>query len=86
MAHNPYDHRHYVIFDCTELGTIDFTQVEETSISTVRKSVDKSQTFIKFKGDIPSSVASLSTKSQEYSYSEIIIILNSPAWVEPDPQ
>ena len=86
MAHNPYDNRHYVIFDCTELNTIDFTQVEETSIDTVRKSVDESQAFVKFEGDIPPSVASLSTKSQEYSYSEIIIILNSPAWVEPDPQ
>ena len=28
MAHNPYENRHYVIFDCTELGTIDFTQLQ----------------------------------------------------------
>mgnify|MGYP003142727176 FL=1 len=46
MSHE-YDNRHYVIFDCTELGTIDFNQVEETSVDTVRKSLDESQTFVK---------------------------------------
>ena len=43
-----YDNRHYVIFDCTELNVIDFSQVEETSIDTVRKSLDESQTFVKY--------------------------------------
>tara|TARA_R110001592_G_scaffold38026_3_gene126045 strand:- start:500 stop:754 length:255 start_codon:yes stop_codon:yes gene_type:complete len=84
MAH--LNDRHYVIFNCTELDTINFNQVLETSIDTVRKSVDLTQTFVKFEGDTPPSVLSLTTKSQEYSYSEILSILNTPEWIIPDPQ
>ena len=95
-----YDNRHYVIFDCTELGTIDFNQVEETSIDTVRKSLDESQTFVKYNfttyysgssedpvlvETMPSSVAALTTKSQPYSYSEILTILSGPDWTDPNP-
>ena len=86
MAHNPYENRHYVIFDCTELGTIDFNQVFETSINTVRKSVNELQTFVKFNGDMPSSILVLTTKSQEYSYDEILVILATSAWTDPNPQ
>lgn len=86
MAHNPYENRHYVIFDCTELGTIDFNQVFETSINTVRKSVNELQTFVKFNGDMPSSITVLTTKSQEYSYDEILVILATSAWTDPNPQ
>ena len=86
MAHSDYDHRHYVIFNCSELDKIDFNQVLETSIDTVRKSVDESDTFVKYNGDMPSSVASLTTKSQEYSHNEILLILSTPEWTDPDPE
>jgi len=100
MSHE-YDNRHYVIFDCTELGTIDFNQVEETSVDTVRKSLDESQTFVKYSfttyltgsdespikvDTIPSSVEALTTKSQPYSYNEILTILSGPDWTDPNPQ
>lgn len=100
MSHE-YDNRHYVIFDCTELGTIDFNQVEETSINTVRKSLDESQTFVKYSfttyltgsdespievDTIPSSVEALTTKSQPYSYNEILTIMSGPDWTDPNPQ
>jgi hypothetical protein len=100
MSHQ-YDNRHYIIFDCTELGTIDFNQVEETSIDTVRKSLDESQTFVKYifttyltgsdespieVDTIPSSVEALTTKSQPYSYNEILTILSGPDWTDPNPQ
>ena len=39
--------KEYVIFNVSELDKIDFTQVEETSIETVRKSVDETLTFVK---------------------------------------
>jgi hypothetical protein len=85
MAHSLYDDRHYVIFDCTELNQIDFTQVYETSMATVRKSVDGLQTFVKYSGSQPSSVAALTTKSQEYTHDEILAILDTSAWTPPDP-
>tara|TARA_R110001599_G_scaffold320286_1_gene530500 strand:- start:1306 stop:1599 length:294 start_codon:yes stop_codon:yes gene_type:complete len=93
-----YDNRHYVIFDCTELGTINFDQVYETSEATMRKSVDESQAFVKYNyvtitdisgsiyDTIPSSVEALTTKSTPYSYEEILPILSTSVWTDPNPQ
>ena len=78
-----YAYRRFVIFDVTELSLIDFNQVEETSIDTVRKSVDETQTFVKYNMPQPSSVAALTTKSQEYTYDEILAILDTPEWISP---
>ena len=76
-----YDHRQFMIFNVSELNTIDFTQVLETSIDTVRRSVDGTKTFVKWDGNtIPSSVESLTTKEGPYTYSEIIEILSSSDW------
>jgi hypothetical protein len=80
---NPDDLR-YVIFNVSELNLIDFEQVFETSIDTVRKSVDRTQTFVKFLPPAPSSVAQLTTKSQEYTYEEIYVILQTPEWLPTD--
>lgn len=78
-----YAYRRFVIFDVTELPLINFDQVEETSIDTIRKSVDETKTFVKYTMPQPSSVAALTTKSQEYTYDEILAILNTPEWVTP---
>lgn len=76
----------YVIFDVTELNIIDFNQVLETDINTVRKSIDKTQTFVKYLIPMPSSVSALTTKSQVYTYDEIYPILQTSAWTEPNPE
>ena len=80
-----YDNREFMIFNVSELGTIDFTQVLETSADTVRKSVDGLQTFVKYDGEQPSSVSALTTKSEEYTYEEILVILSGPDWTDPNP-
>ena len=85
MVKANYDTRRYVIFNCTELSTIDFTQVFETSEDTVRKSLDLTQTFVKYDGVQPSSVAALTTKSQEYTHDEILVVLAGPEWTDPNP-
>lgn len=77
--------RNYVIFDCTELSTIDFSQVLETSVDTVRKSLDETLTFVKYEGAMPSSVTALTTKQGPYTHSEILVILAGPAWTDPNP-
>ena len=41
-----YEQRQFMIFNVSELDSIDFTQVLETSKDTVRKSVDKTKTFV----------------------------------------
>ena len=81
METQDYTNREFMIFNVSELNLIDFTQVLETSIDTVRRSVDGTKTFVKWDGEIiPSSVELLSTKEGPYTYTEIIDILNGPEW------
>jgi hypothetical protein len=79
-----YANRRFVIFEVTELPLIDFSQVYETSIDTVRKSVDETKTFVKYDIPEPSSVVALTTKSIEYTYDEILQILATPEWTNPE--
>ena len=80
-----YDNREFMIFNVSELNTIDFTQVLETSIDTVRKSVDGTKTFVKWDGNTtPSSVENLTTKEGPYTYDEILTILSGPEWTSND--
>ena len=85
MLEQEYTDRRFVIFNITELNQINFNQVYETSSDTVRKSVDGTKTFVKYDLPTPSSVASLTTKSIEYTYDEMITILNTPEWYNPEP-
>ena len=80
-----YNNRNFMIFSVTELPNIDFTQVCETSIDTVRKSVDGTKTFVKWDGEeIPSSVDALTTKEGHDTYGEIIVILATEEWTDPN--
>ena len=59
METQDYEQRQFMIFNVSELPLIDFSQVLETSIETVRKSVDETKKFVKLAGNtIPSSVDS----------------------------
>jgi hypothetical protein len=79
-----YATREFMIFNVSELPNVDFTQVLETSIDTVRKSVDETKTFVKWDGEaIPSSVDALTTKEGPYTYSEILEILAGIEWTDP---
>ncbi len=76
-----YDHRQFMVFNVSELPQIDFSQVLETSIDTVRKSIDETKTFVKWDGNtIPSSVDNLTTKEGPYTYDEILTILGGSEW------
>jgi hypothetical protein len=75
--------RKYVILDCSELPSVNFSEVMETSADTVRKSVDETKTFVKYEGTQPASVAALTTKSQEYTHEEILAILSTSEWTTP---
>ena len=78
-----YENRRFVIFNITEISQINFTQVYETDSETMRISVDGTKTFVKYDLPEPSSVAGLTTKSQEYTYEEILAILNTEEWTPP---
>lgn len=70
----------YVILDASDVSSIDFSEVMETSADTLRYSLDGSQTFIKYEGTRPSF---LDGKTQ-YDHSEILTILAGPEWTDPD--
>jgi len=74
----------YMIFNVSELEQIDFTQVKETSIDTVRKSVDGTKTFVKWDGEMPQCVNDLTTKEGPYTYEEILQILGTTEWTNPN--
>ena len=73
-----YENRKYVIINASEVGSVDFSQVNETSANTLRYSLDDSQTFVKFDGDTPSF---LDGKTQ-YTHSQILTILAGEDWYE----
>ena len=77
---NNIENRRWVIFDTSETGSIDFSQVMETSSETLRLNISGSKTFVKYEGTQPSSVASLTTKSEEYTHSEILNVLTGSEW------
>ena len=77
--------RTYVIFNVSELASIDFSQVLETSADTVRKSIDETLTFVKYEGEMPPTVTALTTKQGPYNHSEILAILAGPDWTDPNP-
>jgi hypothetical protein len=81
-----YENREFMIFNVSELDTINFNEVLETSADTVRKSVDQTKTFVKWDGvTIPPSVEALTTKEGPYTYEEILAILATPEWTDPNP-
>jgi len=82
--HSPYDNRHYIIFNITEINVVDFSQILETSQDTIRLSVDETKTVVKYKGDMPSSIVALTTKEGPYTHEEILPIMQTPEWNNPD--
>ena len=78
-----YETRQYVIFNVSELDSIDFSQVLETSADTVRRSVDGTLTFVKWEGEVPSSLAALTTKGNYLTHSEILAEMATEAWTIP---
>jgi len=78
-----YENRNFMIFSTSETGSIDFSEVLETSAQTLRLSVDGSKSFVKWDGEtIPTSVVSLTTKEGPYTYEEIKNILTGSDWTD----
>jgi len=67
----------YVIISTSEVENIDFSQVLQNSVRTLRVSEDGNYTFVKFKGDTPSF---LEGKTQ-YTAEEFITILDDTSGV-----
>ena len=79
--------RTYAVINLTDIGLIDFSQVGQTSASTVRKSLDDTQFVIKWQdGYTPtfitdSSVVPVGT----YDHHAILDLMATAEWSEPLP-
>ena len=73
--------RNYVIIDASEVSSVDFNQVLETSADTLRYNLAGTQTFVKFEGDTPSFLEGKTT----YDRSEMLTLLANEEWSSDDP-
>lgn len=75
----------YLIFDVSELSLVNFNEVLETSEETLRYSVDKTKTFVKWNTDnTPSFCENMITKIGPYTYAEFFTIMATSEWTDPN--
>ena len=74
--------RNYVIIDASEVSSVDFDQVLETSAETLRYNVNPAgtKTFVKFEGDTPSFLEGKTANT----HSEMLEILAGEEWTDPN--
>ena len=79
--------RTYAVINLTDVGLIDFSQIGETSASTIRKSLDDTQFVIKWEeGYIPTFITDASiVPIQTYDHHGILELMATPAWSEEIP-
>ena len=73
----------FVILDADEIDYIDFTEVLQTSPSSMRYSMDRSKTFVKYRGDQPDFIFEITDDligKEEYSHQEFLEIINGSEW------
>jgi hypothetical protein len=72
----------YVTLDLSEASSLDFSQIEQKSIDTLRISVDGTKTIVKWikSNGVPSSVASLTTKGPYLTHDEALALMSTQAW------
>jgi len=75
------NNRTYVILDASEVDNVDFDQVIQTSANKLRYSVDGSKFVVKYEGDTPSFLEG----KTEYTHSEVLTIMATDEWTDPDP-
>lgn len=68
--------RTYVIINSSDVPSVDFSKVAETSVDTLRYSLDGTKTFLKFEGDTPAFLDGLT----QYTQAEILDILATSEW------
>jgi hypothetical protein len=73
--------RNYVILDASEVSSVNFDQVLETSPYTLRYNLAGTQTFVKFEGDTPSFLAGKTALDR----SEMLAVLATEDWSSDDP-
>jgi len=79
-----YSNRTYAFANTSTIGSVDFSQVMETSSDTVRKSIDESQFILKwYTSNEPTFITDSSvTLTWSGSHEDCLTLLNTPAWTD----
>lgn len=82
-----HNNKTYAVINLTDVGLIDFAQVGESSVSTIRKSLDDTQFVIKWEnGYTPTFITDGSVIAvSEYDHHAILQLMQTSAWSEPIP-
>jgi hypothetical protein len=70
----------YILINTSDLSLIDFNQVAQTSVDTLRYSVDGTKTLVKFEGDTPSFLVG----KPQHNHAQILEILSGPEWTSSE--
>jgi hypothetical protein len=77
----------YITINMSEIALVDFNQVMETSEQTLRLSIDGLKTVLKWEGvePEPTFVSTLSSYEGPYTHEEILVIMDTAEWTDPNP-
>ena len=75
-----YENRKWVIVSVSAITDEMIASAIQTSVGTLRKTLDNSKAILKWDGDTPSVFDGMAT----FSHSEILTELAKSAWSEPD--
>jgi len=82
-----HNHRTYAVINLSDLELIDFSQIEETSINTIRKSLDNTEFAIKWnEGYTPTFIMDASViPVGTYDHHAILELMQTDKWTEQIP-
>jgi hypothetical protein len=77
----------YVTLDVSEASILDFNQIEQTSIETLRLSINGQRTIVKWitSGGVPSCIENLTTKGPYLTHDEPLALMATTDWTNPNP-
>ena len=77
----------YVTLSASEVNQLNFNQILQTSVETLRYSIDGLQTIVKWDtvDGVPSCVNSLTTKGPYMTHDEALELMATTAWTNPNP-
>ncbi len=74
--------RYYYIFETSEINKINFDEILETSIDSIRKSIDETLCFVSYHDNEPDCLKTLETKQGPYNEYQLSNILNTNIWFD----
>ena len=73
------NNRQYVILNASDVSSVNFDDVLETSEDTLRYNVEGDETFVKYEGPKPRCLYGKDT----LSHSAMLTVLSGEAWTQP---